>query len=81
MSARTAPAACGWTHESDMARAVDRFNPDSSGYRARCGGPLRATRAEAEMDECEAKHKPYCDDLCPFRACSDDCPGAPREEP
>lgn len=37
---------------SDDARAVGRFDPDGPhGYRARSGGPLRATRAEAEADE------------------------------
>lgn len=37
---------------SDAARAVGRFTPDGPlGYRAKSGGPLRATRAEAEADE------------------------------
>jgi hypothetical protein len=37
---------------SDAAVAVGRFNPDGpDGYQAKSGGPLRATRAEAEADE------------------------------
>lgn len=37
---------------SDAAVAVGRFAPDGvEGYRARSGGPLRPTRAEAEADE------------------------------
>jgi hypothetical protein len=39
---------------SDAAAAVGRFSPDGPhGYRAKSGGPLRATRAEAEADERE----------------------------
>lgn len=51
-------ADCGRTHESNMARAVGLFRPDGPvGYRAQSGGPLRATRAEAEADECRVRHR------------------------
>lgn len=47
---------CQQTHASDMARAVGRFQPAGpSGYRAKSGGPLRATRGEAEADECHGR--------------------------
>lgn len=46
---------CGHIHTSTDARAVGRFNPTRDGYRAQSGGPLRATRAEAEEDECRAR--------------------------
>lgn len=47
---------CGHTHASDDARAVGRFRPEGvEGYRARSGGPLRATRAEAVADECAGR--------------------------
>ena len=37
---------------SDATFAVGRFSPDCvDGYRARSGGPLRATRNEAQADE------------------------------
>jgi hypothetical protein len=37
---------------SDAAVAVGRFSPDGpKGYRAKDGGPLRATRVEAEYDQ------------------------------
>lgn len=53
---------CGWAHDSGMAHAVGRFNPDGpAGYRARSGGPLRATRAEAAADECANHHRPHRD--------------------
>lgn len=49
----TCPA-CEHVHAPDMARAVERFRPSGPvGYRARSGGPTRATRAEAEADECQ----------------------------
>ena len=46
---------CGWVHESNLARAIGIFQPDGpSGYRCTIipNPPLRATRAEAELDGC-----------------------------
>lgn len=44
---------CGNTHSAGDIHAVGRFRPAGVlGYRARSGGPLRATRAEAEADAC-----------------------------
>lgn len=44
---------CDSVHAPTMAVAVGRFRADGpTGYRARSGGPLRATRAEAVADEC-----------------------------
>lgn len=49
-------ATCDHIHATDMARAVGRFQPSGpSGYRARSGGAIRATRAEAEADECQRR--------------------------
>lgn len=46
---------------TDAARAVDRFNPDGpAGYRARSGGPLRASRVDAVRDDHFAL-SPSCD--------------------
>lgn len=51
---------CHHAHASDMARAVGRFKPEGpDGYRAQSGGPLRATRAEAEADECRSRAEAY----------------------
>lgn len=48
--------ACAHIHGSDYARAVGRFRPEGpTGYRARSGGLLRATRAEAEADACRQR--------------------------
>ena len=54
---------------SDAARAVGRFNPGGpDGYRARSGGPLRATRAEAVEDERRnAETRPGCDAMARVR--------------
>lgn len=47
---------CTFVHASDMARAVGRFRHEGpTGYRARSGGPLRTTRADAEADECMSR--------------------------
>ena len=44
---------CDTVHVSTMAVAVGRFRPSGPlGYRARPGGPLRPTRAEAVEDAC-----------------------------
>lgn len=48
---------------SDAAVAVGRFLPDGPiGYRAKAGGPLRMSRAEAEADQLAhlEKDKGYC---------------------
>ena len=46
---RTTPG--GRVVPSNAARAVGRFNPNGTeGYRSSLGGPLRATRTEAEGD-------------------------------
>lgn len=51
----TCPA-CRFVHTSTDTLTVGRFNPDGPrGYRARSGGPLRKTRAEAERDECRTR--------------------------
>lgn len=47
----TCPA-CDHVHASDDARAVGRFDPAPTTYVAAHGGPPRATRTEAEADEC-----------------------------
>lgn len=47
---------CGTVHGSDAARAVGLFGPTLR-YRPASGGPLRATRAEAEADECKARRE------------------------
>lgn len=48
--------ACTHIHDSDAARAIGRFRPEGPlGYRARSGGLLRATRAEAEADACRQR--------------------------
>lgn len=47
---------CGHVHASDDARRWARFEATAApGYRARSGGSLRATRAEAVADECRAR--------------------------
>ena len=45
---------CGHIHVANEARAVGRFDPTLPTMYAAAsgGGPLRATRAEAEADEC-----------------------------
>lgn len=44
--------ACDAIHTGRDAIAVGRFRPEGpTGYRARSGGLLRATRAEAEADD------------------------------
>ena len=49
---------CDTIHGSDAARAVGLFiRGGLLGYRAKSGGPLRATRAEAEADECKARRE------------------------
>lgn len=48
---------CGHVHSRADAAAVGRFRPSGpTGYRA-VGGPVRATRAEAETDACTARGK------------------------
>lgn len=50
----TCPA-CLTVHEYSATTALGRFNPSGpSGYQYR-GGPVRATRAEAEADMCQAR--------------------------
>ncbi len=47
---------CGHIHSADDARAVGRFRSDGPiGYRAKSGGPVRATRPQAEADECATR--------------------------
>lgn len=44
---------CQTIHGSDATRAVGRFEPAGpKGYKSRLGGPLRATRAQADGDFC-----------------------------
>jgi hypothetical protein len=57
-AARAAVSTCDLILGSDAARAVGRFNPNGTeGYRSKAGGPVRATRAEAEGDY----HRATCD--------------------
>lgn len=52
MSVLSIPASQGRILGSDAAVAVGRFSAlGVIGYRAKSGGPLRATRAEAENDQ------------------------------
>ncbi len=47
---------CDHIHVATDARIVgSRFRSPVEGYRARSGGPVRATRAEAVADECRAR--------------------------
>ena len=51
----TCPA-CGHVHASNDARAVGLFSPEPTMYvAATAGTPARATRAEAEADECAGR--------------------------
>lgn len=52
------PAPCGHVHPSDMARAVDRFNPSGPTWYHPASDPttIYATRAEAEVAECATRH-------------------------
>lgn len=45
---------CGWWHASDDAHAINRFAVGGpTAYRAAyLGAPLRASRADAELDAC-----------------------------
>lgn len=45
-------SACGFVHGSNWARAVDRFGGAPGYVAAGAPTPVRATRAEAEADEC-----------------------------
>ena len=57
MSAAACPS-CGWVHSLGDVVAVGRFDPDGPvGYKATLpqGAPLRASRAEAMRDVCEAR--------------------------
>lgn len=48
--------ACDHVHVATDARIVgSRFRSPVGGYRARSGGPVRATRAEAVADECRRR--------------------------
>ena len=44
---------CGYIHTANDARAVDRFSAGVRYVAATAPTPIRATRAEAEADECE----------------------------
>lgn len=47
---------CGWVHDSDWVRALYRFDPTRpTRYAAKSGGPIRATREQAEADECKRR--------------------------
>lgn len=55
-SLRSTCPVCDHIHTAADARAVGRFRPEGvEGYRARTGGELRATRAEAVADECRRR--------------------------
>lgn len=52
MSAARVCATCGYVHASNDARAVGRFTGEPRFVAADAGTPSRATRAEAEADQC-----------------------------
>jgi cell division septation protein DedD len=54
ITAHTAPSCnlCGHIHTATDARAVGRFTGTTGYVASHAGTPLRATRAEAEADEC-----------------------------
>lgn len=43
---------CGYIHGTDDARRVNRFSAKPATFMAKHGHTLRATREEAEKDEC-----------------------------
>lgn len=49
---KNACTTCGYIHAGDDARAVGRFTGTPTYVAAHAGTPPRATRAEAEADEC-----------------------------
>lgn len=52
-----AVSVCAQRHYAGMARAAGRFEPNGpTGYQAASGGPMRARRAQAVLDECRATH-------------------------
>lgn len=48
---------CGWTHAPNSSTTIagSRFTRPIAGYQSRLGGPVRATREEADADYCATK--------------------------